>query len=119
MPKKAIPDTPEPPVMVRAARLDEAGVFQCVDDLPEAELTPLHLPQIPECDLPPGAYRWDATAATFVALPKKSAEQQMKEPSTLRAIARGFMSLQQAGHVFPDETRDWLAWYAQSVDFKG
>jgi hypothetical protein len=41
---------------MRAALLDADGVFQRIDDV--AELTPLHLPQITQCDLPPGKYRW-------------------------------------------------------------
>jgi hypothetical protein len=45
--------------MVKAARLDANGVYLGMDDLASpAELTPLHLAQITECDLKPGEYRW-------------------------------------------------------------
>ena len=44
---------------IKAARLDEQGVYQGIDELADASaLTPLHLPQIEACDLAPGLYRW-------------------------------------------------------------
>lgn len=45
--------------MIRAARLDEGGIFQGVDELEdESKLTALHLRQIDACDLEPGKYKW-------------------------------------------------------------
>lgn len=44
---------------IKAALLDERGVYLRVDDLGDvSKLTPRHLPQIKTCDLKPGAYRW-------------------------------------------------------------
>lgn len=41
---------------MRMALLDADGVFQGLVDA--QEITPLHLPQITDCDLPPGKYKW-------------------------------------------------------------
>jgi hypothetical protein len=105
------------PALVRAARLDEHGVYQGMDDLPASELTPHHLSQISDCDLPPGGYRWDGQ--TFVPLPKRLAERALKEPDTLRAIAAGLNAVRAAGIALPPETTAWLAWHAASFDAKG
>lgn len=44
---------------IKAALLDEQGIFLRVDELEDkSQLTALHLPQITACDLPPGRYRW-------------------------------------------------------------
>lgn len=44
---------------LKAALLDEQGIFLRIDELDDAEaLTERHLPQITDCDLPPGRYRW-------------------------------------------------------------
>lgn len=46
---------------VRAALLDEKGVYQRMDELADAKaLTALHLAQITACDLPAGEYLWIA-----------------------------------------------------------
>lgn len=48
---------------VRAARLDADGIYVGMDEFDdESGLTPLHLPQITECDRPPGKYKWLADA---------------------------------------------------------
>jgi hypothetical protein len=50
--------------MVRAALLDENGVYLRMDTLADPGLlTSRHLPQITACDLPPGKYRWIAHGA--------------------------------------------------------
>jgi hypothetical protein len=44
---------------IRAALLDERGVYQGMDVLEDASaLTERHLPQIVSCDLAPGRYVW-------------------------------------------------------------
>lgn len=43
---------------IRAALLDERGIFVGVDELDEADLTGRHLAGITECDLPIGKYKW-------------------------------------------------------------
>lgn len=65
---------------IKAALLNEQGIFLGIDELTDAgQLTEQHLPQITECDLPPGRYRWvqqDVTKANpfggaFWPLPKQ------------------------------------------------
>ena len=52
---------------IRAARLDERGVYQGIDELDSTdELTDRHVPEITQCDLAPGKYRWDGK--TFVPI---------------------------------------------------
>lgn len=47
--------------MIKAALLDAQGRYLRIDELEdELGLTPRHLPQITECDLPPKRYRWIA-----------------------------------------------------------
>ena len=41
---------------MRMALLDADGVFQGLVDA--QEITPFHLPQITDCDLPAGKYKW-------------------------------------------------------------
>lgn len=41
---------------MRMALLDADGVYLGLVDA--QEVTPLHLPQITKCDLPPGKYKW-------------------------------------------------------------
>jgi hypothetical protein len=46
---------------IKAALLDEQGIFLCIDELTDAgQLTDRHLPAITECDLPSGRYFWKA-----------------------------------------------------------
>ena len=99
---------------VRAALLDENGIYLGIDLLPEDQLTEHHLPHITECDLPPGQYCWHENA--FVPIPKK---KQIEAPDTERAIALGFLALLSQGLKLPAETRIWLKNYSDSFDFKG
>lgn len=108
-----------PPTLVRAARLDETGVFLGIDELPEAELTPLHLREIAECDLPPERYRWSKEHARFEPIPKRRPEDALKDPDAVRAIALGFLALHSQSIALPRETLDWVSKYARSFDSKG
>lgn len=105
--------------MVRAARLNPAGVFIGIEELPEDELTPHHLPEITECDLPLHKYRWDDEKQCFLPLPKKALEDSIAEPHALRAIVLGFIAVKESGIALPKETLDYIAWYQTTIDFKG
>lgn len=50
---------------IKAALLDENGVYLRMVEVRGAELTVRHLPSIKECDLPPGRYKWVPEEATF------------------------------------------------------
>lgn len=43
---------------IKAALLDEQGLYLRMDELAEADLTERHVPTIKACDLPAGQYRW-------------------------------------------------------------
>ncbi len=111
--------SPAAPKMVRAAKLNAAGVFIGIEELPEDELTPHHLPEITDCDLPPHKYRWDDGKQCFLALPKKALEDSLSEPHALRAIVLGFIAVKNSGITLPKETLDYIAWYQSTIDFKG
>lgn len=72
-------------------------------------------PEVPDdCDLKTdGRYRWDGK--TFV--PKNPATQGTieNEPDALRAIALGFWEINKTIPL-PAYTKQWVKWYANSVD---
>lgn len=113
---------------VRAAKLNHKGIFVGMDELPEDHLTPLHLRQITDCDLPPNRYRWVEDAAApfggrFVPLTRKELGEVNDDPTIteahiLRGIMRGFIAIRD-GEPLPDDTLKVLAWYEQSFDNKG
>jgi hypothetical protein len=81
---------------IKAALLDESGVFLRMDELAgEGDLTDRHLPEVTECDLPPGLYRWIPSAelarfpqgGTFVPL-RFIEEQEKNARAALRLIDR-------------------------------
>lgn len=115
--KKAVFDAVESPKTVRAALLDGDGVYLGMDDIPADLLTDRHLPEVGDCDLPPGKYRWDADRKTFLPLARPSRDSL--PPEAVRAIALGFLALSAQGAKLPRETQDWLKEYASSFDFKG
>lgn len=72
-----------------------------------------------ECDLTIGRYRFDAHHGRFDPLPPADPMKPDLPTDTLRAIWKGFMSLHEAGHEFPEETRAWLAAFGRTIDAKG
>lgn len=72
--------------------------------------------EVPDRDLTPFKYRWDDEAGRWTVLPKKGPARDFNA-ETVRAFALGFASLQKAGHKFPRETEEWLAWF--SATFEG
>lgn len=104
---------------VKAALLDERGVFWRMDELEdESQLTALHLPKITECDLRPGQYRWQADAANphggaFVPLPRSKRKAAPETPD----LEEAFYALAK-GHDSPT-VRAWCAYYEQSLDRVG
>lgn len=111
------------PQPIRAARLetlDGRRVFQGIDTLADAsKLTDDHLPQIGECDLPPGRYFWDEANSTFAPIPKKTQRGSTDLPAqSLNVLALTIHTLKQAGMPQPQESLDWLDWYVTTNDFK-
>ena len=101
--------------LIPAALLDEEGLFLRMEALPEAELTDRHLPQIADCDLPPGKYKWDAERQQFLPAGKKS---PAAAPDATRAIVKALDAI--AKHIaLPEESLRFIAEYKQTFDFKG
>jgi hypothetical protein len=70
---------------IRAALLDNDGVYLRMDELEsEAQLTPLHLATITECDLPAGQYRWSPDPANPFGGAFQSIEWAAKVAATLK-----------------------------------
>lgn len=99
--------------LIRAARIDKDGVYLGMEDVPEGELTAEHLPQITECDLPPGKYRWRAEAGAFV--PIDSGFRQI-EPDALAAIHAGLEAVRKSGVKLPKVTTEWLEHFKTTWD---
>jgi hypothetical protein len=98
---------------ITAALLDAEGYFLRMDSV--AELTPLHLPEITECDLPPREYQWDADKRHFV---RARADGKAPAPDFTRAVA---LALAEVGKTIalPAETQRFLRAYAATADAKG
>lgn len=58
--------------MACVAVLDEAGVYQGMQDIPLSALTPDHIHLPDGCDLPPGRYWWDEKNKTFMPNPRSN-----------------------------------------------
>jgi hypothetical protein len=70
-------------------------------------------------DNAPGRYKWSAAENRLEPLPVQKDGQQSTPPLQLNAIALGFMAIAATGISLPEGTKEWLRWYAQSVDFGG
>lgn len=70
--------------------------------------------EITECDLEPGRYYWNGV--TFLPRERGSLAAVREEPNLVAAIYDAFMSMQRQGLDLPQSTREWMAYYASSVD---
>lgn len=98
---------------IKAALLDAAaasgkGKYIRIDELAdESALTENHVPEVTECDLPPGRYVWDPKEKTFVD--QATIDRRNKPSFELAVIALAGM-LEQNGFTLPEETRNYCAW---------
>jgi len=111
---------------MQLAKIDPDGLFlgtEEVDTLP----SPLPADRIP---LPDGhdlndlvakgiSPRWDREAVQWRLVAPLTDEQQVEQPHALRAIYLAFCAIRDGGQELPQETLDWLAWYAKSTDAQG
>ena len=107
----------EPQPMTTIAVLDAAGVYQGLREIAASDVgaTDVYLPD--GCDLQPGAYAWDVTRKTFVAVgPVASAG--VPTPDALNAIALGLFAVSDAVKL-PSATLEWMRAQFQSFDFAG
>jgi len=62
--------------------------------------------------------QWDAEAKAWRMVHPPTPEEQVEQPHALRAIYLALCALRD-GQKLPQETLDWLAWYAKSTDAQG
>lgn len=87
------------------------GMFEEGAELPAGAL---RIPEITECDLEPGRYRWQGDS--FVPV-RRDAEGRLQEsPDMIHAIYDGFGALERQGFDFPPSTKEWMRWYATTFD---
>jgi len=91
------------------ARLDHAGVFWGVEQVPA--LAPGDVPVPVDCDLRPGAYRWDAGTRRFEPLPR---QRQCAAPAA-PTLEEAFAALLEHGPGHPTVLA-WRGWFDNSVD---
>jgi hypothetical protein len=101
--------------MRRVALLDDRDVFIGMDTIADdSQLTDRHLPQISECDLAPGAYRYDFIRQTFVPMVRNSAGRPLDVPSVEEVL---YELLVAAPRILkfnlPPRLAKWVAWYAE------
>jgi hypothetical protein len=100
---------------IKAARLDALGVYQGIDVLDDpSHLTPEHLPQITECDLPPGRYRW--TGDQFRPLRAAEVKPGPDIPDLERVVYRLARIMQSQGIPLHGDVQRWCAWYGGTPD---
>jgi hypothetical protein len=100
---------------IKAARLDALGVYQGIDVLDDpSHLTPEHLPQITECDLPPGRYRW--TGDQFRPLRAAEVKPGPDIPDLERVVYRLARIMQAQGIPLHGDVERWCAWYGGTPD---
>lgn len=104
---------------ITCALIDEQNIYRGLVTVNESEITDLHLPQIRDCDLVPGKYRWEANAVslpfggTFIPI------KQDRKPLPLDALgatALGFIGLAAQGSLVPQQTLEWAQRYLTTID---
>lgn len=107
--------------MATVAQLDKAGVLLGFKKVSKKDWVTRDDQVAVEdgCDLAPGRYRWDRDGDTFVPLPPAGSQDALEqEPNAIRAVALGLMTISRTIEL-PDETLDWLEFYAESVEGRG
>ncbi|MCS7002800.1 MAG: hypothetical protein NZ518_08125 [Dehalococcoidia bacterium] len=103
--------------LVRCALLDERDVYLGMVEVEEDRLTDRHLPEITDCDLPRGEYRWDREARTFVPLPRRQ-RTEAGRPTFEHAAFFYWLALWERGWKLPLVTLSWMDDVLQTVDFR-
>jgi hypothetical protein len=108
--------------MMKLITLGAGGILASVDDIKSA---PDDLAEnqmvLPDCDLVPGRYRWDADRRAFMPISLGQPSSLIdSEHNATRAIWKGLKAIQRSGIIaFDRETVDWLEWYGKTIDAKG
>lgn len=105
-----------PASKVLVAHLDAEDVYWGTAEITPEEVTSDHVPLPNGCDLPPGRYKWDKAAHTFVSL-SDLRQRAVEQPVALNALAWALLALSAAGSQLPAPCLVWLDWYIDTIDF--
>ena len=103
--------------MAKKEKTKFVGIHDDEGILTGYETAPIDDPriEIPERDLEPGRYRFDAADGVYMPLPKKGGKDETT-PGALAAIAKGFVYLANNEIPVPLETLKWASEYLSSTD---
>ncbi len=96
---------------IKAALLDAPaasgrGKYLGMDELAdESALTENHVPEITECDLPPGLYVWEPDKRTFTHQETLASRNAPSMESAVIALAA---AVEAAGTRMPEEVTNWI-----------
>lgn len=103
--------------MIRAALLDENDVYLGIETLRDAsQLTPRHLPEITEADLPPGQYRWDRTLRAMLPLGLLARKPEITTASLEQVVYHLAQAVQRDGADLPSEVAEWMRWFGRRIE---
>lgn len=105
---------PDLPATVTVARLDANGVYWGVDTIERAALTAEHVEVPADCDLAPGAYRWNAAATRFDHLGRGQRMAQPGGVSLEEAVYELALLAGADGPLMP-KLAQWVEQYRNSV----
>ncbi len=106
--------TPALPPTVPVAKLDVNGIYWGVQTIDRVDLTAEHV-EVPEnCDLTPGAYRWNAEQKRFDPLPRS---QRITQPGnvSLEEAVHELIQLAALAGKLPPRLAAWDEQYTKSI----
>lgn len=101
-------EQPAVPVVPYKAIIDRFGILMRYERTNDEGI-----PVPEDCDLVPGKYRWDGER--FIPIMQAFGKQTIDNPSTVAAIAEGFIAIRDRKPL-PISTLEWLAAYERSFD---
>lgn len=109
------PAPPELAPTVTVARLDASGVYWGVDTIDRAALTPEHVEVPANCDLEPGAYRWNAADVRFDPIERSKRAAQPGGVSLEEAVYELTQLIKSERGSLTPRLAQWLEQYRNSV----
>lgn len=95
--------------MIKAALLDAQNVYLGIVEVQKDQLTSRHLPQVSECDLEPGRYRWNGKY--FELIESTKAEPEPGVPGLEEVVY-----LLATGDAKNARVAAWCEWYRKTID---
>lgn len=98
------------------AKLGEGGVYWGVEEVEALGAEDVEVPR--DCDLRPGAYRWNAVERHFDPLPAHQVRTQEEKPSLEQAVAE-LVDIVGRGAELTPRVKTWREEFAKTVDALG